>query len=231
MTDTIANMIDSVHCADCLEFMKQLPDSCVDLVLTDPPYGIERSSGSTNILRAKAAYENEYFPDTREYVRAHVIPVIRECLRVGRAVIVTPGSLNIDLYPQNAALGVFYQPASVGLNKWGRADANPILYYGKDPLAGKRIQPNSFVLTERPSCDLHPCSKPQKAWTKLLRKGSLEGDLVLDPFFGSGTTGVAAVRMGRHFIGIEINPDYCRIAEKRIQEERDKYALFAKGGD
>ncbi len=56
-----------------------------------------------------------------------------------------------------------------------------------------------------------------------------KGGLVLDPFFGSGSTGVAAVRTGRHFIGIEINPDYCAIAKKRIEQERDKYSLFEKG--
>ncbi len=72
----------------------------------------------------------------------------------------------------------------------------------------------------------HPATFPLSLAVDHVTSWSNKGDVVMDPFCGSGTTGVAAVRMGRHFIGIEISPDHCKIAEKRIQEERDKYALF-----
>jgi len=213
---------------DCLEVMKSMADNSVDCVITDPPYGIERGSGTINKVRGKGNYSSGLWQDNREYVQTCVIPALHECLRIASVVIVTPGNVNLDLYPQAEALGVFYQPASVGLNRWGRADATVILYYGRDPRIGKTIQPCSFVLTERPSCKEHPCSKPLEAWIKLLLKGSLNNATVMDPFMGSGTTGVACERMGREFIGIEIDPEYFAIAEKRIKAEQERFALFAE---
>lgn len=59
---------------------------------------------------------------------------------------------------------------------------------------------------------------PERLITPCILAGSVVGDVVLDPFFGSGTTGVAAKRNGRQYIGIELNPEYCRIAAKRIAE-------------
>ena len=66
----------------------------------------------------------------------------------------------------------------------------------------------------------HPCEKPLDMMEHIVTASSRPGDLVLDGFAGSGTTGVAAVRLGRRFIGFEINEDYCRIANERIEAER-----------
>lgn len=72
----------------------------------------------------------------------------------------------------------------------------------------------------------HPCPKPIKIWEKILWRGSThESDLVYDPFLGSGTTAVAAERLGRNWIGSEINPEYCKIAQKRIDNERAQIKL------
>ena len=65
----------------------------------------------------------------------------------------------------------------------------------------------------------HPCSKPMKEWTWLLNKVSLEGETILDPFMGSGTTLRAAKDLGRKAIGIEIEERYCEIAVKRLAQE------------
>ncbi|WP_324726087.1 site-specific DNA-methyltransferase [Actomonas aquatica] len=62
----------------------------------------------------------------------------------------------------------------------------------------------------------HPSQKPEKLISMLVESSSRPGDWVLDPFFGSGTTGVVCERLGRHWIGIEKDPGYCRIAEERI---------------
>ena len=65
---------------------------------------------------------------------------------------------------------------------------------------------------------LHPCPKPQGLWNILLNKFSEENEIVLDPFLGSGTTARVAKDLKRNFIGIEINPDYCKIAEERLAQ-------------
>ena len=64
----------------------------------------------------------------------------------------------------------------------------------------------------------HPTQKPEKLIAKLILASSLPGDLVLDPFLGSGTTAVVAKKLGRHFIGIEQDPTYCVWAQKRLQD-------------
>ncbi|WP_221033332.1 DNA-methyltransferase [Actomonas aquatica] len=63
----------------------------------------------------------------------------------------------------------------------------------------------------------HPSQKPERLIEMLVASSSKEGDWVLDPFFGSGTTGVVCERLGRSWIGIERNPDYCRIATTRLR--------------
>jgi site-specific DNA-methyltransferase (adenine-specific) len=73
---------------------------------------------------------------------------------------------------------------------------------------------------------LHPAQKPEKLMTKLIMLFSNEGDTILDPFMGSGTTGVACVQTGRNFIGCEIDPGYFKIAEKRIHDAQQQMRLF-----
>ncbi len=210
---------NTIICNDCLEVMKQLPDKCVDLVLTDPPYGI----GRNNKLRIKNDYD--CFEDTPEYIKTVCVPVIIECIRVASTVVLTPGFKNMMMYPQCDGFGTFYQPASVGIQRFGNMDSQPILYYGKPcrQMFGTKC---SWQITEPPSCNEHPCSKPIKIWVELLKKLTDEGHTILDPFLGSGTTAVACYRTRRNYIGIEISPEYCKIAEKRIQQEKDKLALF-----
>jgi site-specific DNA-methyltransferase (adenine-specific) len=66
---------------------------------------------------------------------------------------------------------------------------------------------------------LHPTEKPETLLERIISIGSKEGDLILDPFMGSGTTGVVAKRLNRNFIGIEINKEYFQIAKDRITKE------------
>jgi DNA modification methylase len=69
----------------------------------------------------------------------------------------------------------------------------------------------------------HPCQKNVKLLEELIRRHSNEGDIILDPFIGSGATGVAALNLNRNFIGIEIDENYFNIAEERIKNvEKDK---------
>lgn len=66
---------------------------------------------------------------------------------------------------------------------------------------------------------LHPTQKPINLMKYLIKKCSDEGNIILDPFMGSGTTAVACKQLNRNFIGFEISPEYCKIAEKRLQQE------------
>ena len=209
----------TIYHADCREV---IPTITCDIVMTDPPYGVEKSSGTINRKRAKAEYTSD-FEDSPRYIARVVIPVVVECLKRW-PVVLTPGNKCLMQYPQPDSLGCFYQPAAVGLQVFGNLDSQPILYYGKNPTKKNMGVPCSYVLTETPEKNGHPCPKPLGIWKRLMTNVTLEGMTVFDPFMGSGTTVVAARETGRKAIGAEIDERYCEIAAKRCSQR----LLFAE---
>ena len=82
-----------------------------------------------------------------------------------------------------------------------------------------------------PENTMHPTQKPEKLLAKLILAGSRPGDMVFDPFLGSGTTSVVAKKLGRHYLGIEFQEEYCALAEKRLQiAEENKSIQGYRGG-
>ncbi len=147
------------------------------------------------------------------------MPRCLQALAICSRAIITPGIPCMSSFPQPDSFGCLIQPATLGMQKWGFVDSQPIFYYGLDPRSGKTISKCSFMNTIAPEANGHPCPKPYHVWTLLLAKGSLNGETVLDPFMGSGTTLVAAKNLGRKAIGIEISREYCDIAIRRLQQE------------
>lgn len=209
-----------LYLGDCLEILPMLTG--IDAVVTDPPYGVNGQQNSKTCQRL-AGQKNDYngFKDSLDYAKRVGQSVVLWSISNGIRCVLTPGNKAVCGYPTPDSFGSFFQPASVGLQPWGRADSQPILYYGKSPHGGRQLlcQKCSWQLTEPPSTNEHPCAKPLVAWTRVLLSASLQSEWVLDPFMGSGTTGIACLRTGRRFIGIEIDPTYYKIAEDRIKRE------------
>ena len=196
---------------DCLELLKTIPDKSIDLVLTDPPYGVNLGY--------------DIYIDTEEHWYELMIKVIPEMQRIGKCVIMP--SCQIKRLPWIYAnfppswLVCWYKGsvghnAMVGFNDW-----EPHLVYGKP----NRIMHDYFKATPEAFENGHPCPKPISWATRLINMATNEGDTILDPFMGSGTTGVACVQLNRSFIGYEISPDYFKIAEKRINEAQAQKKL------
>ena len=205
----------TIYHGDCRDILPSLPK--VDLVLTDPPYGIMGGRGN-NATHGKGNYEPN-FTDDLEYVKNVSSKIIENLIPKTRSMIVTPGYKGMWFYPIPSDYGCFYHPASASWGTWGHQTWSPIFYYGKDPRAGKGQSPTSMQLKEAAEKNGHPCPKPIRAWQWLLNKGSLEGETVLDPMMGSGTTLRAAKDLSRKAIGIEIEEKYCEIAVKRLRQE------------
>jgi len=215
---------------DCLEVMATWPDGAVDAVVTDPPYGVgltEKTSKYSTVHKAS--------PYSDSKADAEVGPAAVEMSdRIASCVVVTPGNRMMFDYPRPVSIGTIFSPGSGGCDPWGFGCSNPILYYGKCPYLASRMgsRPNSFESRKadpygdgEKAID-HPCPKPI-AWMEwLVRRASLEGHAIADPFMGSGTTGVAAVRLGRSFWGVELDPGYFEIAKKRIQDELRRVAFL-----
>ena len=214
----------TLYLGDCLEILPTLGK--VDAVVTDPPYGVDGGRGGDARDYGKSDYDNEAFLDTPEYVEMVCAPAVTTALAQATRGAVTPGIRCLHLYPRPVDIGCFYTPAAITHGPWGFVGFNPILYYGRDFRAGLGALPSSTTVTEAASKNGHPCPKPLRAWKWLLGKVSQVGETALDPFMGSGTTGVACVKLGRKFIGIEIDPKYFDIACKRIEEAMRQPDMF-----
>lgn len=206
----------TIYHADCRDVLESILHG-IDVVLTDPPYGINGSSGTINKKRNKGGYAAQ-FDDNEENIISIVVPIMSKLIANVGCVVMTPGNKHFAKYPQPHSFGVFYQPASVGLQTFGNCDAQPIFYYGRNALGRNMGIPCSYQLTEAPPKFDHPCIKPTKAWRTLLGNIAKPGMCILDPFMGTGTTLRVAKDLGMRAIGIELEERYCAMAVERLAQ-------------
>ncbi len=187
----------------------------VDLVLTDPPYGV-------NIDYGRAIGDYKPFEDTPEYVEKLIVEVL-PLMRRWPVVLATTGHRCLWRYPPPDWLLAWIVPAGSGQGPWGFTTWHPIIAYGRDPYLarGKGSRPDSITMlaTRDPSVEGHPVIKPIEVWKWLLERGSPEpGQVVLDPFGGAGTSIIAAHALNRRCMAIELSPAYVDVACRRYQE-------------
>jgi DNA modification methylase len=201
--------------------MKSLPSKCADAVIIDPPYGVYLGTKGRNQKSLDSIPYSQY-EDTPANLIKLIDAVMPEFYRLARRIIITPGVRNMWKWPQPDHVGAFYYPSATGCNAWGFSCWQPIFYYGKDPYLAEGLgsRPDSTQSTEKAERNGHPCPKPIGQWEWLVARTTLESETILDSFMGSGTTGIAALRLGRQFIGIEKDPDYFAIARDRLEREQ-----------
>lgn len=210
----------TLYSGDCLEILPTLDTGSIDAVITDPPYGVKLKGKRTKRPGSLVNTGYKSLDDNEALVMKVAIPAVKLCIKLFGRVLVMPGTRYLWKYPEPRDIGCVFNPSGAGFGRWGFRCFHPILYYGPCPYlassAGAR--PNSFKdIAAGEKVEGFPCPKPLRWMEWLVQRGSLLGDTVLDPFMGSGTTGVACVRTDRNFIGIEINPDYFEIARQRIE--------------
>jgi DNA modification methylase len=213
---TAENPVVLIH-GDCLDALRRLPDGCVDAVVTDPPYGIGEARGKNKSRSCLAV--------ARDYGRANwddkpcppeAVAAVR---RVSRWQVIFGGN--------------YFQlpPASCWL-VWDKLNgdtdfADCELAWTNLRRAVRRIQYRWHgMIRDGEDERVHPTQKPVAVMRWCL--GFLpERCTVFDPYMGSGTTGVACVQTGRKFVGIEIDPGYFAIAQRRINDALGVGGLFA----
>lgn len=215
----------TLYHADCREV---LPQVSADVAVTDPPYGIgliQKTSavpvvGKKNrrpVETASVTYDDD--PQAVRKLVGEVMPLMLS--RVDRAV-VFPGPASLWAYPEPTAIGCVFTPNGAGRSPWGFQCMHPVLFYGRDPylVDGRGSRPNS-MRTEQPNKEKidHPCPKPLRWMTWAVARASREGETVIDPFAGSGTTLVAAKALGRKSIGVELEERYCELAVQRLAQQ------------
>ena len=215
---------------DCLERMKEIPDGSVDLILTDPPYRMTKRGRSCRPNWMPSGMGGNVFsgdiPPTSEWI-SELFRVMRD----GHLYVFTNTiSLQETL---NAATGAGFKLHNIismikdtGMpNRWYYKQTELVLFMRK----GKALPINDYTsrdnvkvtMPTEKSGKLHITQKPLDFVTKLVTNSSKELGTVLDPFMGSGTTGVACVNTNRDFIGIELDQDYFDIAKQRIGSAND----------
>lgn len=202
----------TIFCGDC---HKLLPDiATVDLTLTDPPYGIEYLSG--------------YYQDGNPWSRvigdtqlpSQLLPILSNKSR--KAVLIFARWDMLWRMPPPKSVIVWIK------NNWTAGDLQGayarqwgcILFYPSKNHQFTNGKPADIYQSKRvpPSQLLHPTQKPIDLCQWLIEANTKAGDVILDPFLGSGTTAIAAKALGRHCIGIEIEEKYCEVAARRCSQ-------------
>jgi DNA modification methylase len=194
-----------------------MPDKCVDLVLTDPPYGVDLGSHKASVeCRSRWLAKKKYgiYDDTYENYKNLIVPRIVESIRISkRAMVFCAGTRMWDL-PKPDAVGGVYLPAACGRNCWGFNSLAHVLFYGKCPDLNLGSKHTAISSTESSEKNGHPCPKPIGWMLWLIDLGSRPGETVFDPFLGSGTTLKACIRTGRIGLGCELDATYEPIIHK-----------------
>lgn len=205
---------DTIFNQDCLVGLKALPDKSIDLILTDPPYGKKADKGTNGFGAAK----------NRRYAGGWdgMIPppeLFNEMFRVARNLIIFGGNYFGHLLPPSNCWIFWDKKGDVAFQN-PFADGELIYTTFTKPVKRIVFKQQGFI-TDSKDKRYHPTQKPTELVQMLIEQFSEPGQLICDPFLGSGTTAVAAVKADRHYIGWEIDPGYFQICCDRLDEVED----------
>jgi len=198
----------TIYHGDCREIVPTL--GRFDLLLTDPPYGVDFIGKGTKHTRPGGGYlsgDSNIGPD-----------VVQTCLGSSKRAIVFPGIRLMRNYPQWDDCGAVYCPSGAGMGTWGFICFHPVLFYGPRPKR-KGMYPTGMQSFDTVGQTEHPCEKPIQWIRWAIRLAGNDVLTILDPFAGSGTTGRAAKDLGLKAVLIEIEERYCEIAANRMAQE------------
>ena len=191
--------------ADCLPELRKIPKKSIDLVLTDPPYGIGygSTSSSSRFFRPKTWDRS---------IPSHEI--FEEMLRVGSRHVFWGGNYFAHILPPSNAWLVWHK--NDGLLSLQFSDCEMAWTSCGTKSMVFNCRHRGFVKDSKEALVAHPTQKALEVMKWCIELFSKPGDTILDPFMGRGTTGVACTMLGRHFIGIERDPEYWQMAKRRI---------------
>lgn len=231
---------------DSRELLRNVPDHSVDVICTDPPYNL----GTYSRGNIKMSWRSDFNNDVAAWDQTSFEPV--EWLAEFQRVLKPTG--NIFAFTSYNLLGRWHEVFDPAFDTfqfmvWHKTNPAPKLYRagflnscelivvtwngGHKWNFGRQNEMHNFI--ESPICGgrerlrnpKHPTQKPLAVLRRLLELSSDTGDLVLDPFMGVGSTGVAALELGRKFVGMELDPEYFHAAEARIASTTRPIALGA----
>lgn len=225
-------MIDTIYNVDCMDGLKEVTDNSVDLVIMDPPYEFQSVKGGGRFGSKNEKYHSELVSISRG-ISNEVLDILIQKMK----------SVNMYIWCNKRQLRQYFDYLDdngymIDLLTWHKTNPVPTcsnkylsdteyLVFAREKgvkLYGSYETKRKWYVSSLNTDDKkrygHPTVKPLDIIKNLVTNSSRGGDIVLDPFIGSGTTAVAAKLLGRHYIGFEIDPEYYKIANKRVQEVR-----------
>lgn len=238
-------MADSIlYNEDCIRAMKRLANDSIDLILTDPPYNLGNfmKGRDTNLKKMRdnffgaAGWDDLSFEDWEKSMD-EFFQESQRVLKKGSAMLVFMSIIKVETLMRIAERhGLYYKttgiwhklnpmPRNMNLHFVNSTEAWIYFTYGKKTGTfnndGKVLHDfveTAVVANGERKLGKHPTQKPVQLMEFFIQVLTNEGDMVLDPFMGSGSAGVAAKRNNRHFTGVEIDEKYFQIATRRIHE-------------
>lgn len=210
--------ISEVHNCDCMDFMRDLPDNAFDLVIADPPYGIGED-GLKNHSRGCKANATKFTPKSWDK-DAPQQSFFDELLRIGKYVVIWGANHFISRIPIDSHCWIVWDKDN------GQTDfADCELAWTNMPFAVRKfkykwqgmLQENMSRKEER----IHPCQKPIALYGWILRTflPKIGGGKIFDPMMGSGSSRIAAYKLGYDFWGCELDKEYFGKANERFEKE------------
>jgi len=254
MTKPIEEFIGKVIQGDCLEVMKTMPDNSVDLIVTSPPYNLDIKYDNYDDNKSLEKYYlwcNEWIKESYRILKIGG----RFCLEIGcfqsakqeptystfTQLFIRNGFIfrefviwNKNQIPKRTAWGSWLSPSNPRILPPFEMIINfhkvspKLLHKGETDLTKEEfINYTNGIWIIAPEKNEHPAPYPNELVKRCLKMNTYRNDVVLDPFAGSGTTAVASQILGRRWIGIEISPEYCEIARKRLKTSVEQQKLEA----
>lgn len=247
--DSISGMLDTFICGDTLDVMRSMPDESIDLVVTSPPYNLKNSTG--NGMKdgrggkwANAALIQGYVDYHDNMPHEEYCAWQRECLTQMMRLIRNDGAIfyNHKWRVQGGLLQdrhdivagfpvrqiiIWKRKGGINFNKGYFLPTYEVVYMicKKDFVLAKGANSYGDIWEfTQESKNQHPAPFPVALIERII--GSTNANIVLDPFMGSGTTALAARRLNRHFIGIEISQEYVELSKRRLVEDMQKLRLL-----
>ena len=233
----VTPLVFEVSAQDAVTWLRGQPAESIDLVITDPAYeSLEkhRAIGTTTRLKHSKASSNDWF---KVFPNARFGELFREVFRVLRRnthfYLLCDAETMFIAKPEAERAGFrFWKPLvwdkrTIGMGYHYRARYEFVLFFEK----GKRRLNDLGIADVIAVPRIHggyPAEKPPELSEILIRQSSQPGEVVADPFMGSGSAGVAAMRLGRRFLGNDLNPEAVRFAEQRLREA-NLFGLVATG--
>lgn len=237
---SLSDFINKILCGDAIDLMRKLPSSSIDLVVTSPPYNLKNSTGNGMSFNTKsgkwagAALQNGYshYNDCmphKDYVKWQ-----RDCLKEMFRLIKDTGAIFYNhkwrvqdgvLQDRQDIVSGFPVRQIIIWKRKGGINFNPGYFLPTYEVIYMITKPN-FKLVPKANAqgdvwefsqemkNEHPAPFPVDLIDRIISSSTAK--LIIDPFMGSGTTAIAAIKNKRNYIGIELSPEYCKMAENRI---------------